>query len=135
MITATIIYKHWKPQYIKVVLSNIKEKGKMPRTRQQDTTQESAQTKLSPEAMKMMDDMMSPPKFFGRNELSANSALFGNIVHFAGFFAKDLTKGMQEQTEEVCDLIDKALAECNSNKNLIVRADIFIKDRSMLEDM
>jgi enamine deaminase RidA (YjgF/YER057c/UK114 family) len=86
-------------------------------------------------AMKKQMMMMPPPVRFGSNNRSSQSVSFNNIIYLSGQHAQDLTKDIQGQAEEVCEAVDKLLAESMSDKTKIIRADIFLKDKSMFKQM
>lgn len=52
----------------------------------------------------------------------------GELVFLAGTVAKDLTKGVKGQTEQVLAEIDRLLAKCGSHKSKILSATIWVTD-------
>jgi enamine deaminase RidA (YjgF/YER057c/UK114 family) len=66
----------------------------------------------------------------------SDAIMFSNITHFAAQRAKKNLEGdIAAQTQEICDTYDKLLAESLSDKTKITRADIFIRDKTQLEEM
>jgi len=70
-----------------------------------------------------------PPVRFGSNGRSSQSVSFNNIIYLAGQHADDVNKDIAGQTKEVLSKIDKLLEQSMSDKNKLVRADIFLKDK------
>lgn len=52
----------------------------------------------------------------------------GNLVYSAGIVAKDLTRGVKQQTEEILREIDRLLAMAGSGKSRILSATIWLSD-------
>jgi enamine deaminase RidA (YjgF/YER057c/UK114 family) len=113
----------------------------MPRT----STRQASSTASSSKKVQMMPDpmaamkgkiqLMPPPARFGSNGRSSQSVSFSNIIYLAGQHAEDLKQDIKGQTEQVCQILDTLLAESKSDNTKLVRADIFIKDKSMFKEM
>lgn len=56
------------------------------------------------------------------------AAEHGDTVYLAGIVAKDLTKDVKGQTEQVLAEIDRLLAKCGSSKSRILQATIWVPD-------
>ena len=52
----------------------------------------------------------------------------GSTVYLAGIVAKDLSKDIKGQTQEVLADIDRLLARCGSNKSQILSAALWVTD-------
>ena len=109
-------------------------------TRQHDSKQheptqgsKKVQTMPAPGGKKMM--MMPPPARFGSTGRSSQSVSFNNIIYLAAQLPSDVSKDIKGQTQEVCQAIDKLLQESMSDKTKIIRADIFLKDKSMMKEV
>jgi enamine deaminase RidA (YjgF/YER057c/UK114 family) len=67
---------------------------------------------------------------------SLHAAVVHNgVVYTAGLGANDITKGMEDQTRQICEKIDTILASAGSDKTKILRAQIFVTDMSKKPDM
>ena len=53
---------------------------------------------------------------------------YGSTVYLAGIVAKDLSKDVKGQTQEVLADIDRLLGKCGSNKSKILTATIWVTD-------
>jgi enamine deaminase RidA (YjgF/YER057c/UK114 family) len=52
----------------------------------------------------------------------------GNLVYLAGIVAKDLTRGVKQQSEEILREIDRLLVMAGSSKSRILSATIWLSD-------
>ena len=52
----------------------------------------------------------------------------GDTVYLAGIVAKDLSKDIKGQTQEVLQEIDRLLAKCGSSKSQILQCHIWVTD-------
>src|SRR5689334_4582515 len=50
------------------------------------------------------------------------------VLYFGGHAANDLSKGMADQTREICAKLDAFLAELGSDKTRILAARIYLSD-------
>ncbi|MFN2643895.1 MAG: RidA family protein [Burkholderiales bacterium] len=51
-----------------------------------------------------------------------------NTIYLAGIVAKDLSKDVKGQTQEVLDEIDRLLGKCGSHKTKVLQAQIWVTD-------
>ncbi|HYD78802.1 MAG TPA: RidA family protein [Paucimonas sp.] len=58
----------------------------------------------------------------------SEAAIHNGTVYLAGQVANDITQGIEGQTREVLDQIDKLLAEAGSDKSRILMCQIFLAD-------
>jgi enamine deaminase RidA (YjgF/YER057c/UK114 family) len=66
----------------------------------------------------------------------SEAAVFGGIAFLAGQVPEQtLEQGIEAQTQEVLGLIDKLLAEVNSDKSRILMCQIFIRDLADFDGM
>lgn len=52
----------------------------------------------------------------------------GDTVYLAGIVAKDLSKDVKGQTQEILNEIDRLLAKCGSNKSKVIQCHIWVTD-------
>ena len=52
----------------------------------------------------------------------------GDSVYLAGIVAKDLSKDIKGQTQEILDEIDSLLAKCGSSKSKVMQCHIWVTD-------
>lgn len=57
------------------------------------------------------------------------------IIFIGGHAATDISVGMKEQTQQICEKLDGVLAECGSDKTRLLQARIYITDMSKKEEM
>ena len=113
----------------------------MPRASTRQSTSGSSTKKLHtlPEPTALVNkgkiELPPPPARFGSTGRSNQAAIFSNIIYFAGQHAEDLSQDIKGQTEQILKTLDKLLAESKSDKTKLVRADIFLKDKSMFKEM
>lgn len=58
------------------------------------------------------------------------AVVHNGVVYASGHAAKDLTKDIRGQTQEICDKLDVLLAECGSDKSKLLSARIYLSDMS-----
>ncbi|MDH4189417.1 MAG: RidA family protein [Betaproteobacteria bacterium] len=63
-----------------------------------------------------------------QEKILSHAVEYGNTVYLAGIVAKDLTRGVKGQTEEILGEIDRLLAIAGSNKSRILSATIWLTD-------
>lgn len=91
-----------------------------------------------PEPGMTKEQMMAPAPILipGRlRDEKAAGARFNNIIHFGGQRAKDLTKDVKGQTQELLQHLDQLLSENMTDKTKIVNCHIFVKDKASFNDM
>lgn len=57
------------------------------------------------------------------------------VIYFGGHAASDITKGMAEQTRDVCAKLDTFLTELGTDKTRILAARIYLSDMSRKDEM
>jgi enamine deaminase RidA (YjgF/YER057c/UK114 family) len=91
-----------------------------------------------PEPGMTKEQMMAPAPILipGRlRDEKAAGARFNNIIHFGGQRAKDLTKDVKGQTQELLQHLDQLLSENMTDKTKIVNCHVFVKDKASFNDM
>src|SRR5512146_3538978 len=58
----------------------------------------------------------------------SNAVEHGDTVYLAGVVAKDLSRDVKSQTQEVLAEIDRLLAKCGSHKSKVLQAQIWVTD-------
>ena len=58
----------------------------------------------------------------------SNAVEHGDTVYLAGVVAKDLSKDVKGQTQEILAEIDRLLGKCGSHKSKVLQAQIWVTD-------
>ena len=62
------------------------------------------------------------------SKILSSAVEYGGVVWVAGTVAKDTSKGVKGQTEEILADIDRLLAKAGSNKSKVLSATIWVTD-------
>ncbi|MBZ7925932.1 RidA family protein [Ensifer adhaerens] len=72
---------------------------------------------------------------YRKNRIMHAAVEHNGLIFVGGHAASDISVGMKEQTQQVCEKLDGVLAECGSDKTQLVSARIYISDMSKKEEM
>jgi enamine deaminase RidA (YjgF/YER057c/UK114 family) len=65
----------------------------------------------------------------------SEAVIHNNVIYLAGQVADDPSQDITGQTKQVLSAIDRLLADCNSDKTLILSATIFLADMQQFTAM
>ncbi|CAH1671127.1 MULTISPECIES: RidA family protein [unclassified Chelatococcus] len=74
-------------------------------------------------------------KRFHTGDLVSRMVSHNGVVHLSGLTSRDTKKGLADQTREVLERIEEALAEAGSDKSRILTATIWLADFKDKEEM
>ncbi|ADO41473.1 RidA family protein [Ketogulonicigenium vulgare] len=74
-------------------------------------------------------------KHFRKSAHLHGAVQHNDTLYISGHAAHDLSQDMAGQTQEICDKLDKLLADCNSDKTLLLQARIYVTDMTQKEAM
>lgn len=72
---------------------------------------------------------------FNVEDRYSDMAVYNGVAYLAGQIADDLTQDAQGQTREVLAMIDRLLAQANSDKSRVLMAQIFLADLADYDGM
>ena len=67
-------------------------------------------------------------KRLDKSAILSQAVEFGSVVYLAGVVAKDLSRDVKGQTQEVLADIDRLLGKCGSDKSKLLSATIWVTD-------
>jgi enamine deaminase RidA (YjgF/YER057c/UK114 family) len=67
--------------------------------------------------------------------VNSRAVVYNNVAYLSGYTADDKTGGVAGQTRQILDKIDKALAECGSDKTRLLSAVVVLADISKREEL
>lgn len=73
--------------------------------------------------------------YIDSNHRMSQAVVHGNTVYLSGQVASDASAGMQGQTEQILQGIDKLLAKAGTDKSHILSATIWITDMAEFQGM
>lgn len=74
-------------------------------------------------------------KRYHRHKITHSVVEHNDVLYFGGHVAQDMTVGMKAQTKQICDQFDALLADCGSDKTLLLTARLYITDMSKKDEM
>ena len=71
---------------------------------------------------------MRPITRQGGNTINARVVMHGGIAYLSGLVADDKSAGIQDQTRQILEKIDKHLADAGTNKSRLLSALVWLND-------